>query len=82
MGCRGKYQQDDELFNSEKHMRNMRGTSIKGQIQVLQDWLGLKDENVFINLKSSFLFDFLSEVLTLTKARNLNAKRVISPFKY
>ena len=45
-----------------------------------QDQLSLKDENVFINLKYSFQFDFLPEVFTLvsfmkigklTKARNL-----------
>ena len=67
----GKYRLDDEMFNPEEHVRNTLGTFIKEQIQVLakgryaivleQDRLRLKDENVFINLKCSFLFHFLSK---------------------
>ena len=50
----------------------------------------LKDANVFINLKCSFPFDFMSSVLThdcvvheneknMTKARNLMAKEFLVP---
>ena len=56
-----------------------------------QDRHRLKDENVFINLKCSFLFDFMFYVLTHDcvvqtkikpdKSPKFIAKRVISPFK-
>ena len=51
---------------------------------------GLMDENVFINLKCSFLFDFLSKVLThncvihengkTDESQKFNEKRVTCPF--
>ena len=54
-----------------------------------QDRLKVKDEKVFINLKCSMLFDFLSEVFThecvlhengkTEESQKFNAKRVISP---
>ena len=79
---------------------NTLSTLIKGQIQVLtkeryaffmvQDRLRLQDENVFINLGCSFLFDFLSKVLThdrvvqengkTDKSQKFNEKGVISLF--
>ena len=57
-----------------------------------QDQLRFKNENVFIDLKHSFPFHFLSEVLThdcvihnkekTDKSQKFNAKRVDSPFKF
>ena len=53
-------------------------------------WLTLKDEKVFISLKCSLLFDFLSEVFThecvvhenrkADESLKFSAKRVIGPF--
>ena len=65
----------------------------KGKIRFYlgQDRLRLEDENVFISLKCSFLFDFLSELLShdcvvhetgkLTIARNSIQKELLVPLK-
>ena len=55
-----------------------------------QDRLRLKSENVFINLKCSFQFDFLPKVFThdcvvhekgkTDKSKKFNTQRVESPF--
>ena len=64
----------------------------KGKIHFFlgQYRLRLKDENLFINRKCSFLFDFLSEVLThdcvihengkTDESQKFNAKIIIIPF--
>ena len=43
---------------------------MKDMVFLSQDWLWLKDENVFINLKNYFPFDFLFVVLTHSCAIN------------
>ena len=55
-----------------------------------QDWLRLEDENLFINPKCYFLFDFMPEVsihdcvvhenVKTYESQKFNAKRVISLF--